>query len=92
MVVFIHVHGAKRLLKYVTAFDDFRMVVSASLRNNLNTNCKSCIAAFKISYVDLEVSVTPKIHALFFYVEEFFEKKVTGTGILQRTGHGISAF
>lgn len=52
--------------KYVKVFDDFKKVVSACFGNNLDQNYKACIQAFKKSYMDLGVSVTPKVHAVFF--------------------------
>ena len=35
---------------------------------------KSCITAFEISYMDLKISVTPELHAVFFHIEQFCEQ------------------
>lgn len=70
------------LLKYVKAFDDFKKVVTACFGKKLYEEYKNCINAFKISYLDLKISVTPKVHAVFFHVVQFCEKKTNGTRLL----------
>lgn len=62
------------VLKYVKAFDTFKKVVEACFGNNLEEGYKSRIEDFKKAYMDLGISVTPKIHAVFYHVEQFCHK------------------
>ena len=68
------------VLKYVQVFDDFKKVVSSCFGNNLSKNYKAHIAAFRKSYTDLGVSITPKVHIVFFHVQEFCDKNGLGLG------------
>lgn len=68
------------LMKYVKVFDDFRKVTSACFGNDLKENYSECIQAFKKSYVDLGVNITPKVHAVFFHVEQFCAIKGVSLG------------
>ena len=68
------------VLKYVRVFDDFKKVVCSCFGNHLEKDYKTCIAAFKKSYTDLRISITPKVHAVFFHVEQFCDKKGIGLG------------
>lgn len=58
-------------LKYVTALDDFRLVVKSCFGENLNPNFIKHIQDFQKSYVDLKISITPKVHAVFYHVKDF---------------------
>lgn len=62
------------VLKYVQVFEDFNSVVSACFGNVLENNYTTCIENFKKSYISLGVSVTPKVHIVFFHVREFCHK------------------
>lgn len=68
------------LLKYVKAFDDFKKVVSACFGKDLDQNYTECIEDFKESYLSLGVSVTPKVHAVFFHIGQFCKLHGIGLG------------
>lgn len=58
-------------LKFVETLDRFHLVVKACFGQTLDPNFEKHINDFKTSFLELEVSVTPKIHAVFFHVAEF---------------------
>ena len=66
------------ILKYVKAFDDFRKVVDACFGTELDRNFKNFITAFELSYKDLDINITPKVHAVIFHVTDFCEKNQVG--------------
>lgn len=61
-------------IKYVQALHDFRSVVSACFGMILDSNFVSYINNFKKSYLALNISVTLKVHAVFFHVTQFCSK------------------
>lgn len=67
-------------LKYVKVFENFRDVVNACFGKTLDEKFKMKIAAFKESFLALDIRVTPKVHAVFFHVSEFCEPKLKGLG------------
>lgn len=67
-------------LKFVRTLDDFAMVVKAFFGNSLDPLFQTYINNFKQSYLDLGISVTPKVHAVFYHVEEFCSKQQSGLG------------
>lgn len=67
-------------LKFVKVLDDFHLVVKACFGKLLYPNFKKNIRDFKRSYLDLGVSVTPKVHAVFYHVEDFCSKNQKGLG------------
>ena len=67
-------------VKFVQTFQDFKKVVASCFGNSLNSNSKEKIAAFKKSYLALEISVTPKVHAVFFHIEDFCDRTQKGLG------------
>lgn len=67
-------------LKYVQAFRDFNTVVQACFSMKLDPDFKQIITNFKQSYLDLEISITPKVHAVFFHVPDFCDEKQAGLG------------
>lgn len=67
-------------LKFVKVFEDFKSVVTACFGNDLHSNYKEKIATFRRSYIDLNVSITPKVHAVLFHIEDFCELNQTGLG------------
>lgn len=79
----IHIlRGYKNLaiLKYVQVFDDFRKVVSGCFGNKLEPNYKTNIQIFKNNFDALGIKITPKVHAVYFHVEQFCDKYETGLG------------
>lgn len=67
-------------LNYVETFDKFKMVVKACFSYDLNPSYKNVIEDFKKSYLQLGISVTPKIHAVFFHVPDFCQIVQKGLG------------
>ena len=59
------------ILKYVKVLEDFKSCVKACFGNDLDSNFLNYIDAFKSSYIDLGINITPKIHAIIFHVPEF---------------------
>lgn len=58
-------------LRYVESLECLRRVVHECFGVILRPNYKSAIADFRRSYLALLKAVTPKMHAIFFHVEEF---------------------
>ena len=54
--------------------------MKACFGKNLDPDSPIFIGALKKSFMDLEVSVTPKIHAVFYHVSEFCSKHLKGLG------------
>lgn len=67
-------------LGYVCAFENFRAVVHACFGCNLDPDFIEKIVAFKDSYLQLNLRITPKVHAVFFHVPEFCEEMQKGLG------------
>lgn len=67
-------------LKFVKVLKDFHVVVKACFSATLHSNYKKLISDFKKSYLDLGISVTPKVHAVFHHVEDFCSKNQKGLG------------
>jgi len=68
------------LLKYVTCLKAFDDVTKSTFRTNLDPSYKTTINHFKSSFLKLGIKTTPKIHAVFFHVQEFCEKTDLGLG------------
>ena len=49
-------------------------IVNAGFGINLNPNSNDIIAAFRKSYLELDVSVTPNVHAVFYHVLNFWKE------------------
>lgn len=68
------------VMKYVRVFRDFKKVVEACFGASLHVNYKEIIDNFKISYLQLGINVTPKLHMIFHHVAEFCDKNGIGLG------------
>lgn len=68
-------------LRYVDAFRKFYRVVNSCFGFSLNPEYQKFIEDFKNSYLALEISVTPKLHAIFYHVGEFCERRQQGLGL-----------
>ena len=60
---------------FVQAFRNFRAVVHSCFGMSLDQDYARFIQAFKESCAHLPVSITPKLHILFFHVPEFIHRK-----------------
>ena len=58
---------------FISAFRSFNDVVEACYGNKLADDYVAKIRRFQTDYMKLGISVTPKIHAVFFHIEEFCE-------------------
>lgn len=67
-------------LKYADAFSSFNKVVQACFTINLDPKFAVYIDEFKDKYLNLKISVTPKLHAVFFHVKQFCIKHQKGLG------------
>lgn len=67
-------------LKFVDVFNDFRLIVQACFGKNLDKNFSVLICNFKKSYMECGAPITPKVHAVFYHVEDFCTKYQIGLG------------
>lgn len=58
-------------LKYVKTLDNFQSVVKSCFGGSLNPDFSTHILNFKKSYLELEIAVTPKVHSVFYHVNDF---------------------
>lgn len=64
---------------YINAFKSFNAVVEACFGKDLHPDFQRRITTFAVDYMKLKISVTPKVHAVFFHVAEFC--LMTGQGL-----------
>ena len=72
-------HPPSSVTKFITAFRSFNAVVEACYGKTLHPDFQRRIAVFAMDYLKLGISVTPKVHAVFFHVAEFC--LLTGQGL-----------
>ena len=58
-------------LKHLQCFEAFRQVVQSCYGHRLNPDYREHIQRFKKAYLDLGIGVTPKVHAVFYHIEDF---------------------
>ena len=58
---------------FIEAFESFNDVVTACYGKHLSLDYKDKIKKFRACYKKLNIDVTPKIHAVFYHIEEFCE-------------------
>ena len=73
-------NGLYECKKFVTAFRALDRVVQFCFGGNLEPSYKEDIGAFKQAYSHLNISITPKIHAILFHVPQFCESMDVGLG------------
>ena len=61
-------------LKYVQCFQDFNDVVKTCFSSKLDPTFESCIDKFHKSFLVLNISITPKVHAVIFHVTYFCKR------------------
>ena len=66
--------------RFVMAFRMFNCVVQSCFGNELKPGYKEAILLFKQAYLDLNISITPKIHAIFYHIVDFCDKVHVGLG------------
>lgn len=67
-------------LKYVQCFQDFQRVVASCFSIDLDESFENQINKFRQSYQALNISITPKVHTVFFHVAHFCNKNNKGLG------------
>lgn len=65
---------------FIEAFKCFGDVVAACYGDSLQPNFEETIGRFQRAYLQLNISVTPKVHAVFFHVAEFCSSTQCGLG------------
>lgn len=65
-------------LKFVKAFESLKKVVDSCFSSKLKDTFEKDIEEFKKYYGDLDVKVTPKVHAIFYHVTQFCKKSNRG--------------
>jgi hypothetical protein len=72
-------------LCFVTVFSAFNNVVKSCFGCVLAPEFTNYLREFRDSYMDLvtnhQLPVTPKVHAVFYHVEEFCSRRGTGLGL-----------
>ena len=66
--------------RFVVALEAFNDVVTACFSSNLCPNYVEKIGRFRNAYFDTKLSVTPKVHAVFYHIKEFCSMKGMGLG------------
>ena len=64
----------------VRCFRSFNVVVSSCFGQDLHLSYKEDIEMFRQDYLDLNINITPKVHAVIFHIVEFCERVDTGLG------------
>lgn len=72
--------GGIGALKFVNVLEKFNTVVTSCFGRQLKDNYETSISNFKDAYCDLNISVTPKVHAVFFHVPDFCKMFNAGLG------------
>ena len=66
--------------RFIIAFKSFNEVVSSCYSEDLKANYLSKIKIFSNDYMKLNISVTPKIHAVMYHIAEFCQMAGRGLG------------
>lgn len=66
--------GSFEAIEYVRCFEEFKKVVDSCFSSKLDANFTEHIDSFRASYLSLDLSVTPKVHAVFHHVKQFCSK------------------
>lgn len=67
-------------LAFVAAFHSFGHVVESCFGTELKDQCLLHITQFRSLYLDLNINVTPKVHAVFWHVMQFCQPRMAGLG------------
>lgn len=70
----------KNCLKFADTFEKFNEVVESCFSLTLDYNFAISIKNFRDSFLKLNISVTTKIHTIFFHVEQFCQHYGIGLG------------
>ena len=63
----------EKALPYIECLEAFSEVVDSCFGMQLKNNYEDSINKFKSLYLELPISVTPKVHCIFFHVSEYLK-------------------
>ena len=63
----------EKALPYIYCLEAFSEVVDSCFGMQLKNNYEDSINKFKSLYLELPISVTPKVHCIFFHVSEYLK-------------------
>ncbi|OAF68019.1 hypothetical protein A3Q56_04237, partial [Intoshia linei] len=66
-------------VEFIKALNDFKLVVQACFGTVLAIDYK--IENFRKSYLNLNIRITPKLHAVFFHIADFYDQKNSSLAI-----------
>ena len=69
------------MTNYAVTFERLNGVVEACYGYKLDANFVENIKLFKAAYMRLQINVTPKVHAVFYHIEEFCTRNQFGLGL-----------
>ena len=64
-----------KVQRLVKALKDFKDVKDAFFGKEVDYTYKGAIREFEKSYKNLDISVTPKVHAVLDHLEDFFDRQ-----------------
>ena len=70
-----------KVQRLVKALKDFKEVKDSCFGKEVDSAYKVVIREFEKSYRNLDISVTPKVHAVIDHLEDFFERQPDETGL-----------
>ena len=73
-----HIKQADGFIQTLSLFKD---VVTSCFGTTLDPDFEAKIESFKQSYINLPVSITPKVHAVFHHIPQFIKRKNMGLGL-----------
>jgi hypothetical protein len=73
--------GPVSCLPYVVALRSLSAVVSSCYGEQLDADFLDAIQRFRVAYLDLGISITPKVHAVLHHVADFCSARGRGLGL-----------
>ena len=71
----------QHMTNYAVTFERLNGVVEACYGYKLDANFVEKIKRFKTAYMRLQINVTPKVHAVFYHIEEFCTRNQFGLAL-----------
>lgn len=76
--------------KYVAAFRSLNLLVHESFGSRYNPHYERLISNFRDKYLDLGISITPKMHYIFFHISDFLKDHPEGLAkYCEQTGESV---
>lgn len=70
-----------QIAKYIPVLRNFAKVVSSCYGEILHDDYIDAINHFKYSYLDAGISPTPKVHSIFYHIQDFCSRKNSALGL-----------